>query len=302
MHQGRRDHGRVDRASAARRTAIERLKCRRPQADARPKSANSRSSPFPPTPTPDLLVKSLAAPPRQERPQHATQTAAEHIQNIENKRAAHVARMADIMKAAADENRTLVEDEGRRNMTAWRVQVKSFDDDLGRWRGLEKLQITTATAVPAVTPAHRTYAHVSVRPNVEPGIKLARASSSRKMMARYEGATRPVCRAALERFHAGSRAGAQGGRRRRQHDRCDLGEAAGQSGDRGRLPAAAAGGDDPREDSRPAEGAVQRQRAGADGRRRRAAGSGKLKPKPVTALAFAMETLGVQQSRRRSSC
>ena len=37
----------------------------------------------------------------------ATQTAAEHIQNIENKRAAHVARMADIMKVAADDNRTL---------------------------------------------------------------------------------------------------------------------------------------------------------------------------------------------------
>ena len=40
----------------------------------------------------------------------ATQTAADHVQNIENKRAAHVARMADIMKIAADDNRTCTEE------------------------------------------------------------------------------------------------------------------------------------------------------------------------------------------------
>lgn len=114
----------------------------------------------------------------------ATQTAAEHVQNLENKRAAHVARMADLMKVAADDNRTSNPDEATEHDDL-AVQVKSIDDDLCRWRGLEKLQIHTATVVPAVT-AGSTYTHVSVRPNVEPGIKLARMVIA-KMMARYEG-------------------------------------------------------------------------------------------------------------------
>lgn len=129
------------------------------------------------------LVKSLAAPPRQEKTM-ATQTAAEHVQNLENKRAAHVARMAELMKVAADDNRTSNDDEASEH-DGLAVQVKSIDGDLCRWRDLEKLQITTATAVPTVTAAH-TYSHVSVRPNVEPGIKLARMVIA-KMMARYEG-------------------------------------------------------------------------------------------------------------------
>ena len=92
------------------------------------------------------LVKSLAAPPRQEN-KMAQQTAAEHVQNIENKRAVLVARMADIMKTAADDNRTCNDDEATEH-DGLAVQVKSLDDDHARWRGLEKLQITTASPVP----------------------------------------------------------------------------------------------------------------------------------------------------------
>lgn len=130
------------------------------------------------------LVKSLAAPPRQENTHMATQTAAEHVQNIENKRAAHVARMAEIMKSAADDNRTLVEDEATEH-DGLALDVKKFDDDLCRWRGLEKLQIKTASPVPMVTSPTSGYSHVTVRSNVEPGIKMARYVIA-KLAARYE--------------------------------------------------------------------------------------------------------------------
>lgn len=113
----------------------------------------------------------------------STPTATEFVQNIENKRAAHVARMAEIMKSAADDNRTLVDDEASEH-DGLAVDVKKFDDDLCRWRALEKLQIKTATVVPTLaTPTG--YSAVSVRANVEPGIKLARWVIA-KMVARYE--------------------------------------------------------------------------------------------------------------------
>lgn len=117
------------------------------------------------------LVKSLAAPPQERRPMKPTAT--EHIQNLENKRAVLASRMTEIMETAAGEGTTL-EPEPAEEHDGLLDQVKSIDADLGRWREMEKLQITTATPVPSVLPGVRTYTHVSVRPNVEPGIRLAR--------------------------------------------------------------------------------------------------------------------------------
>jgi HK97 family phage major capsid protein/HK97 family phage prohead protease len=130
-----------------------------------------------------LYVKSLAAPPRQEHKTMATQTAGEHIQNIANKRAAHIARMGDLMKVAADENRTLEDTEATEH-DGLAAEVKSFDGDLARWRSLEQLQITTATPVPPIEA--KSFGHVSVRANVEPGIMLARFVIA-KLAARFEG-------------------------------------------------------------------------------------------------------------------
>jgi HK97 family phage major capsid protein/HK97 family phage prohead protease len=129
------------------------------------------------------LVKSLAAPPRQERKNMAEITAAEHVTNITNKRAAHVARMASLMKTAADDNRTLTEDEATEH-DGLDLEVKAFDGDLKRWRGLEQLQITAAAPVAPASPT--LYPHITVRANVEPGIKLARFVIA-KMVSRYEG-------------------------------------------------------------------------------------------------------------------
>ena len=172
------------------------------------------------------------------------------------------------------------------------MQVKSIDGDLQRWRELEKLQMTTATPVPIVAAGLRPFGPVSVRANVEPGIKLARFVIA-KLAARYDG-----CDAATyaeKRWNdstpevalALKAAVAAGNTTER-----DLGEAADQSGDRRGFPAAAARRDDPRQDPGPAESA----RSTSTCRRRPAGGTinwvGELKPKPVSAMAFAMENLG----------
>ena len=131
-----------------------------------------------------LLVKSLAAPPRQEK-SAMKQTTAEHIEALENKRAALAARMLEIMQTGAEEAATLDEAHATEH-DGLALQVKSIDADLGRWREMEQLQITAATAVPAQPSGPRPFAHVSVRPTVEPGLKLARYVIA-KMVSRYEG-------------------------------------------------------------------------------------------------------------------
>ena len=115
------------------------------------------------------------------------QTAAEHIEALENKRAALAARMVTIMEGTAEDGATLG-DEPAAEHDGLRDQVKSIDADLGRWREHEALQITKAVQVPAPAPGviRPYYAPVSVRPNVPPGIKLARFAIA-KLASRLEG-------------------------------------------------------------------------------------------------------------------
>lgn len=127
-----------------------------------------------------LTVKSLAAPRRLEP--RMKQTPADHIQALENKRAALAARLGDIMKTAADDEATLT-DEQATEYDGLELQVKAIDGDLQRWRELEKLSITTATPVPIVA---RPFTQVSVKANVEPGIRLARLVIA-KLASRLEG-------------------------------------------------------------------------------------------------------------------
>lgn len=236
-----------------------------------------------------LLVKSLAAPCRQEKPA-MKQTATEHIQALENKRAALAARMTEIMQTAADEGVTL-EAEPAAEHDGLRDQVKSIDADLGRWREHEKLQITTAAPVPTVIASAQPFGHVSVRANVEPGIRLARVVIA-KLAARYEGcdaatyaasrwndSTPEVALALKAAVAAGSTTDATWAKPLVNPAIVDdflpllraatiLGKIAGlrQVPFNVNVPAQTAGG---------SYGWV-----------------GELKPKPVTSLAFAMETLG----------
>jgi HK97 family phage major capsid protein/HK97 family phage prohead protease len=99
-------------------------------------------------------------------------TTGEHIQNLENKRAATAARMTEIMEGAAGEGKTL-EAEAATEHDDLSAQVKSIDADLARWRDHEKLSIATASPVQAA-PVVKGYSRVSVKPNVPLGMAFVR--------------------------------------------------------------------------------------------------------------------------------
>ena len=101
-------------------------------------------------------------------------TTGEHIQNLENKRAALAARMTEIMEAGATDGATL-EAEAATEHDGLAEQVKSLDADLQRWRDHERLNITKAAPTPAApfVPANG-YSRVSVKPNVPLGMAFVR--------------------------------------------------------------------------------------------------------------------------------
>lgn len=98
-------------------------------------------------------------------------TTGEHIQNMENKRAALIARTAEILDGAAADGATLSGDSATEH-DGLVDQVKDLDADLVRWREREAREIATAVPVPA-SPI-KVYNRVSVRPNVEKGIEFTR--------------------------------------------------------------------------------------------------------------------------------
>jgi HK97 family phage prohead protease/HK97 family phage major capsid protein len=108
-------------------------------------------------------------------------TIAEQIQTFEASRAAKAARMVALMTTASEAGVTLDASQADEYESLSR-EVKSTDDHLTRFRELEKLQVTTATAIPT-TMANpqdvRTFATsrnpvVSVKPNVRPGTAFIR--------------------------------------------------------------------------------------------------------------------------------
>ena len=120
-----------------------------------------------------LTVKSLSARPPRSRTAMST-TTTEHVTNLENKRAALVGRMTEIMDTAAADASTLT-DEAATEHDGLAVQVKSIDGDLVRWRELDRMQAAAAKPVPAapggiVTPRPV----ISVKANVEPGTGFIR--------------------------------------------------------------------------------------------------------------------------------
>ena len=120
------------------------------------------------------LVKSLAAPRRTEKPP-MKQTISEHIQNLENKRAALAANMTEIMEGAAGENKTLEPAQAEEH-DGLAVQVRSIDADLGRWREHEKLQIAAAIPAPSIPAPKPSYQSISVKANVPLGTAFVRAA------------------------------------------------------------------------------------------------------------------------------
>jgi HK97 family phage major capsid protein len=119
-----------------------------------------------------LAIKSFAQPARRGTAMRLT--TGEHIQNLENKRAALAGRMDTIMSAGAEENRTLNPDEATEydDLT---LEIKALDADLGRWREQEK--INAKAAAPVIVPGLQTKTAnpvISVRPNVPLGTQFVR--------------------------------------------------------------------------------------------------------------------------------
>jgi HK97 family phage major capsid protein/HK97 family phage prohead protease len=121
------------------------------------------------------LVKSLAAPRRMEKPVMGKETISEHIQNLQNKLAAVQGRMTDIMRVSADEGRNSNDEEAAEH-DGLVLEEKAIKADLGRWRGLEKLQIENAVPVPAVPAPRPSYPSISVKANVPLGTAFVRAA------------------------------------------------------------------------------------------------------------------------------
>lgn len=103
-------------------------------------------------------------------------TTQEQITQWENKRAAHSARMGEIMTKAGEAGTTLDEAQTE-EYDGLALELKSIDDHLVRLRALEKTNAAAAAAiVPAAGLAPRS---VSVRPNVEPGTAFIRAACAK---------------------------------------------------------------------------------------------------------------------------
>ena len=124
-----------------------------------------------------LLVKSLAQPAR--KAPAMKQTATDHVTALENKRAALVGRMNDIMETAAADAETLTDDAATEH-DGLSVQVKAIDADLVRWRDLEKIQVAQATPVPTAQSVPRVqFPVVSAKSSVPIGTSFVRLACAK---------------------------------------------------------------------------------------------------------------------------
>lgn len=107
-----------------------------------------------------------------------TKTLAEQISALEAKRAASAARMEEILQKAVVEGRTTT-DEEQEEFDGLEAEVRQIDDDLKRFRALEKAKISTAKPVDGSSQKagseSRGLAPVAIKaPKPEPGIRFAR--------------------------------------------------------------------------------------------------------------------------------
>lgn len=107
------------------------------------------------------LVKSLSQRPTMNL------TTAEHVTNLDTKRAATVARLDAILDAAKDGDRTLTPEE-RTTVDGLTLEAKTLASDADLYRQREQIQI--ARAVPVAPRA----SFLSITDNTEPGILMAR--------------------------------------------------------------------------------------------------------------------------------
>ena len=118
------------------------------------------------------LVKSLSSP-----LENRSMTAADHVANLETKRATIAGQMADVLTVAADADRTLTADEAATH-DGLSLSLKAVDADLARWKAQEQLQIGQAQAVPNA-PRPMAGFPVSVKSNLPAGTAFVRAACAK---------------------------------------------------------------------------------------------------------------------------
>ena len=116
------------------------------------------------------LVKSLSSP-----LEHRSMTAADHVANLETKRATIAGQMADVLTVAADADRTLTADEASAH-DGLALSLKAVDADLARWKAQEQANIASAVAV---VPRPMGGFPVSVKSALPPGMAFVRAACAK---------------------------------------------------------------------------------------------------------------------------
>ena len=102
-------------------------------------------------------------------------TAADHVANLETKRATIAGQMADVLTVAADADRTLTADEASAH-DGLALSLKAVDADLARWKAQEQANIASAVAV---VPRPMGGFPVSVKSALPPGMAFVRAACAK---------------------------------------------------------------------------------------------------------------------------
>ena len=267
-----------------------------------PKSVNCRWSRFPPTRTPRSVSSNRSRRRRGRRKRACPRTPPPNtIQNIENKRASLVARMGEIMETTADDGRNPA---GGARHGARRAQ-RASEIDRRRSRALARPREDCRSRRPSPwcrSSRRRCRSRASrCKPNVPIGTAFVRLACATLHCHGNKSEAADVCDSAGTTPRPKSRwRSKRPSRRATRPTRRGRGRSSIQN-DHGRILAAPAGGDDPREDPGlrevPFNVNVPAQTAGGT-----YGWVGEAEAEARHELAFAMENLGVRQSRRRSSC
>lgn len=116
-------------------------------------------------------------------------TITEQITALENKRAAHVARMNDIQMLCATDGRSK-DDAEQTEFSGLKADVKTIDAELVDARDMERINVAAAKPLAPTVPAATTYRSITVQPNVPQGTAFVRAACALLVCKgnRYEAA------------------------------------------------------------------------------------------------------------------
>jgi HK97 family phage major capsid protein/HK97 family phage prohead protease len=121
-----------------------------------------------------LTVKSAAPAPKDRSAMLQTLTTTERITQIENARAAKVARLSELMTKASEAGVTIDGGTDQEEYDGLELDVKKYDADLVRLRTLEALNAAAAKPVVPSASGPRSYGTVRVTSNVPPGTAFVR--------------------------------------------------------------------------------------------------------------------------------